>query len=198
MSEINLKKSLLDKLSDFVTKHKAAFEAAPAALPSEAPKEYQLKDGSKVNIDKLEVGGIVTLPDGTPYANGECYLADGSTITITDGGVIGGIESAPVEGAEPAIEDMKKQCMDLNAKVGEMLSQFQSVLTGEKHDFSAQENKVKTLEAKVESQGQIIKEMFEVLSQFSNQKPIEKPIDKISPKSDKMSDFINKQLKSKN
>ena len=101
------KKTLVERLEAFVAKHKAMFADLP---PAENPSEYTLADGSKVTIDKLEIGGIVKLADGTLYPSGECYLADGSTITITDGGVIGAIETKTVEGAEPTLEDMKLKC----------------------------------------------------------------------------------------
>jgi len=187
------KKTLVERLEAFVAKHKAMFADLP---PAQNPSEYTLADGSKVTIDKLEIGGVVKLADGTLAPAGELALADGSTITITDGGVIGGIETKAVEDAEPAMEDMKKQCMELNAKVGEMLSQFSDVLKSEKHDFSSQQTEVKQLKETVAKQGVIIKEMFEVLAQFSEAKPIVTPKQPLfEPKADKVAKFVESQLK---
>lgn len=64
-------------------------------------KEYSLADGTKVMIDKLEVGGMVTLNDA-PAPMGEHILADGSKIKLDEAGSIIEIEAA--EPAEPAVE----------------------------------------------------------------------------------------------
>lgn len=50
-------------------------------------KEYSLADGTKVMIDKLEIGGLVTLNDA-PAPMGEHYLADGSKIELDASGAI--------------------------------------------------------------------------------------------------------------
>lgn len=64
-------------------------------------KEYSLADGTKVMIDKLEIGGMVTLNDA-PAPMGEHILADGSKIELDANGAIVSIEAA--EPAEPAVE----------------------------------------------------------------------------------------------
>lgn len=61
-------------------------------------KEYSLADGTKVMIDKLEVGGMVTLNDA-PAPAAEYTLADGSSVTTDVSGII-----TEVSAAEPAIE----------------------------------------------------------------------------------------------
>lgn len=48
--------------------------------------EYTLADGTKVSIDKLEVGGKV-IQGESPIANGEYTLEDGSKITTVDGAI---------------------------------------------------------------------------------------------------------------
>lgn len=63
-------------------------------------KEYSLADGTKVMIDKLEVGGMVTLNDA-PAPMGEHILADGSKIKLDEAGAI--IE---IEAAEPAAPEL--------------------------------------------------------------------------------------------
>ena len=60
---------------------KLVFQEETATTPS-----YSLEDGTKIMIDKLEVGGIVTLEDGTPAPAGEHYLADGTEIILAEGG----------------------------------------------------------------------------------------------------------------
>jgi hypothetical protein len=74
---------------------------APAAVPAEF-KEYPLKDGTSLSIDKLEVGGAVQLA-GAPAADGEYELADGSKVQVA-GGLIVELAS-PVEDTLP--EEMK-------------------------------------------------------------------------------------------
>lgn len=64
-------------------------------------KEYSLADGTKVMIDKLEVGGLVTLNDA-PAPMGEHLLADGSKIKLDEAGAIIEIEAAAP--AAPAVE----------------------------------------------------------------------------------------------
>lgn len=64
-------------------------------------KEYSLADGTKVMIDKLEIGGLVTLNDA-PAPMGEHILADGSKIKLDQAGAIIEIEAA--EPAAPAVE----------------------------------------------------------------------------------------------
>lgn len=85
-------------------------EPAPAPAPEPAPApavtDYKLKDGSVVSIDKLEVGGIVTV-NSEPAADGEYVLEDGTNISVS-GGVISELESPAAEGGEGAMpEEMK-------------------------------------------------------------------------------------------
>jgi hypothetical protein len=87
---------------------KALFSELPAEQVAPAPvaepiqvemKEYSLADGTKVMLDKLEIGGMVTIND-LPAPVGEHLLADGTKITLDEAGVIVEIEAA--EPAEPA------------------------------------------------------------------------------------------------
>ena len=94
---------------------KALFSELPAEPVAPAPvaeplqvemKEYSLADGTKVMLDKLEIGGMVTIND-LPAPVGEHLLADGTKITLGEAGVITEIEAgsaevvAPVEAAAP-------------------------------------------------------------------------------------------------
>lgn len=86
-------------------------------LPAPA---YTLADGTSIMIDKLEVGGKVTMTDGSPAPAGVHMLADGTHIVVGEGGVITEIqpkaeEEAPkveveIETAGPSeIEEMKSR-----------------------------------------------------------------------------------------
>lgn len=85
---------------------KALFEDVPTPAPTPAPapepvavemKEYSLADGTKVMLDKLEVGGKVTINDA-PAPMGEHILADGTKIELDAAGMITEISAPePVE-----------------------------------------------------------------------------------------------------
>jgi len=190
---MSLQKEALKKLAAFLDRHKEKF--AEPIMPTE-PKGYTTKDGTPIMIDKLEVGGKCTMEDGTPCPMGEIYLSDGSTVYVDETGTITNIETAQVETQEPAMEDMKKQCMELNAKVGEMLAQFSEQVSTAKEVFSQKDNEVETLKAAVESQGKLLKEMYEVLSNFSNAEPITKTEPyRFEAKKTDIPTFIKSQLK---
>lgn len=72
------------------------------------PIEVETKDGVKITVDKLEVGGVAMV-DGVPAPIGEHTLTDGTIIMVTDNGVIAEIkpkveEVAPVEVETPDID----------------------------------------------------------------------------------------------
>lgn len=64
--------------------------------------EYTLADGTPVMVSELVIGGVVTLADGSAAPAGDHTLADGTVITVGEGGVISNI-MAPAE-AEPVLE----------------------------------------------------------------------------------------------
>lgn len=66
--------------------------------------EYTLADGTKVSIDKMEVGGKVQ-QGSAPIANGDYTLEDGSKITTVDGA----ITVVTPKAAEPAPAKMTKE-----------------------------------------------------------------------------------------
>lgn len=86
------------------------FNEMPPASPTEvAPvqlMEYTLEDGTVVMIDKLESGGTVMIADA-PAPAGDHKLADGTIITVGEGGVISAVVAPAVP--ESAPEDMNVQ-----------------------------------------------------------------------------------------
>lgn len=85
---------------------KLLFGDEPAPAPAPAPMaavEYKLQDGTAVSIDKLEVGGVVTIA-GAVAPDGEYCLEDGTCITVAVG-VISAV--TPPAAAEPVAEEMK-------------------------------------------------------------------------------------------
>lgn len=99
-------------------------EVAPSVEPvSIEYKEYVLKDGTKVKIDKMEVGGSVKIVDEmgneAPAPVGEHELADGSKIVVDESGMITEIKNLEME---PVIEvEDKKVEEDMVAKKMEEL-----------------------------------------------------------------------------
>lgn len=189
---------IIKNLTSFVEKWKGKYGEMPQDNPpiGGETKGYTTKDGQTLNIDKYEVGGMVTLSDGTPCPMGEVYLADGSTLYVDEAGMITKIEPVAVETAESVSEDMGKKLAEMKAKMEEMLAQFNEALSPIKETFSNQENEIKTLNEKLEKQESIISEMFGVLSSFSVQKPIEQPKQNFkTEKEDKIQKLIQSQLK---
>ena len=120
-------------------------------------KEYVLKNGAKVKMDKLEVGGKVMLVDDagqeSPAPAGEHELADGMIIVLDENSVITEIkqpEAAPVE--EVVDEELSK-------KIAEMEAQIEDMKKGKK----AQEVKMAEAEAKFSA---AIKELTDVVLQL--------------------------------
>lgn len=125
---------------------KALFSELPAEPVAPAPvqepvqvemKEYSLADGTKVMLDKLEIGGMVTIND-LPAPVGEHLLADGTKITLDEAGVIVEIEAAepaevvaPVEAAAPvAPVQMKDARVDaLQAEVKKLKDGFAQMVS---------------------------------------------------------------------
>jgi len=111
--------------------------AEPAPAPAPEPvqvemKEYALADGTKVMLDKLEIGGMVTIND-LPAPVGEHLLADGTKIKLDEAGVIVEIEAAepaepvlPIEAAAPvAPVQMRDERVDaLKAEVKQLRQGF--------------------------------------------------------------------------
>jgi hypothetical protein len=106
--------------------------AAPVVAPVEAApvqfSDYNLKDGTVVSIDKLEIGGAV-MAAGVPVTDGEYIMADDSTITVV-GGII--TEIKPMEVVEPVelqVPDPRiAQLFAENKKIKESFMQLLSVV----------------------------------------------------------------------
>lgn len=191
-----------------LTKIKEMFAEVPApAMPvAEAPvetpeapeveyKEYVLDNGSKVLVDKLEVGGCVMLVDEsgtqTPAPAGEHILADGTKLVLDDMGCIMEITlptpEAPVETpAEPSAEQMATEKI---AKLEAELTELKKAVQCQADDFVASNNKF----------SQAMKEMSDAVIELINSAsatPTETPKEKfnihIESKQDKINTFLSK------
>lgn len=168
---------------------------------------YTLADGTKVMIDKLEVGGIVTLEDGTPAPAGEHELADGSKVVLDEGGVIA--EIMPKE-EEPKIEievdsakdEEKKKEEGVMKKIEEMEGRFAAY----ESSFSALQSEYNTLKESFSKQSEAMQGLItlvETLVKEPSQEPTSVPdtfrkasvlskADKIRQYSSFVSQFKNK------
>jgi hypothetical protein len=119
-------------------------------------KEYVLKNGAKVKMDKLEVGGKVMLVDDagqeSPAPAGEHELADGMIIVLDESSVITEIKQPEAPTEEVVDEELKK-------KIAEMEAQIEDMKKGKK----AQEVKMAEAEAKFSA---AIKELTDVVLQL--------------------------------
>lgn len=129
--------------------------AAPVTPAPVALAEYELKDGGKLTIDKLEVGGIVLI-DGNAALPGEYELVDGTKMTVADNGAIRAITLAtPAEEVAPVMEDM-----------GTKFAAFESLTAGKFADyetkFSAYEQRFADYEVKMKKANKVIDELLKL------------------------------------
>jgi len=143
---------------------------------------YSLMDGTKVLIDKLEVGGVVTLEDGTPAPAGSHTLADGTEVILAEGGVIAEIKAKEVE--EPSVEveiesgsDMKDK-EEEKAKMTAKFQEIESRIAASEQSFSALQSDYEGLKAAFGKQSEAMQGLIQLLDTLVNvpsQAPAEVP-----------------------
>lgn len=147
--------------------------------------EVVLKDGSKYTVDKLEVGGVMMQGDA-PCPPGEYEAADGTKITIGEGGMISAI--MPMGGEPPM--DYTKQFGEINnrftqydEKFNAHIQAFQTMMS----EFNQLKEQTKELVALV---GKIIEtptaEPLNNQSQFNSKK------DSLYEKRKELADILSK------
>lgn len=153
---------------------KLVFQEETMPAPS-----YSLEDGTKVLIDKLEVGGVVTLDDGSPAPVGEHTLADGSKVILAEGGVIAEIMPKEVEDKveieiESKEDEKKKEEEEMKKKIAEMEGRFSAYDAS----FSALQSDYESLKAAFGKQGEAMQgliNLVETLVNVPSQAPAEVP-----------------------
>jgi flagellar hook-basal body complex protein FliE len=112
----------------------AIAEPAPSVPATESVKEYKLKSGPKVLIDKLEVGGKVVVVDEVgaqmPAPAGEHELVDGLVIIVDEAGSIVEVKEPsseepipaeePVAASEPVQDDVNKKIEEMQKELDEL------------------------------------------------------------------------------
>lgn len=140
---------------------------APSTPPVEQFKEYTLADGAKVMIDKLEIGGKVTVmgPDGNPIPApvGDHILADGQVITLDEAGIITQLATPEVEvevetaKVDEDKEEMKKKIAEMEAKIEEMGKGYKEKMNAQ---FAEISEMVKKSEDKMVALKNVLEEFF--------------------------------------
>ena len=149
-------KEILAKVKEFFSDL-----TAPAVPATHAPvqlSEYELMGGGKVQIDKLEVGGIVTI-DGAPSLPGELELSDGTKMTVTDGGVIAELESK--EADTPAAPDANP-ANDMGAKFTAFETSANEKFASYETKFAAYEQRFADYEVKMAKANKVIEELLKL------------------------------------
>jgi hypothetical protein len=159
---------------------KALFEDMPQIAQPQAPvtpevtkvqmAEYSLVDGTKVQISALEIGGMVTMADGTPAPQGEHQLMDGTSIQVDEMGIIIEIASPkedviveePVAPAAPVVpaQDTTAMAEQLKAEFAEQKGEL--------------EKRIVELENKVKQGFAQVAELVEALSNTPTAEPTQK------------------------
>jgi hypothetical protein len=168
-------KTLLGLFEDNVAPVEVEAEVAPMVEETKVEMaEYSLMDGTKVEISALEIGGSVTLADGTTAPMGEHELMDGTQITLDENGIIIAIESK-VEEVVPEAETEVEASKEEDKKMAEMAEQFEAKFAELVEAKEAAELRVLELENKVKQGFAQVAEIIEALSNTPSADPIQKP-----------------------
>lgn len=162
-------RALFENMPQVVEPVAPVAEVAPEVTKVEMA-EYSLVDGTKVMISALEIGGMVTLEDGTPAPVGEHQLMDGTSITVDELGAIVEIESPKSDVVEeepvapaapiPPAQDTTAMAEELKAEFAEQKSQLEA--------------KIAELESKVKQGFAQVAELVEALSNTPTAEPTQK------------------------
>jgi hypothetical protein len=168
--------------------------------PTQSFAEYSLKSGAKVMIDKLEVGGKVSLIDEggneSPAPAGEHELIDGSVIVLDEAATILSVKVPEVEVPEVEVDSdkhyddgMKKKGEEdmMKNKIEEMQKNLDEIKMAYDAKFASQELKF--------SKG--ISDISDVLVQILNtpsDNATEQPKDKFNVHVESKDDKINRFL----
>lgn len=142
---------------------------APPAPALPAPVSYPLADGTVASIDKLEVGGIVTI-DGVPAVDGIITLADGTAVT-TEGGVITLVAAA--QAADPST-DLPGQMAAMESKFAAQQATSDALIGKLQAQAAVHTEAFAQLISLVEKMGEMpITTPLEVKKDFSQMSPLE-------------------------
>jgi hypothetical protein len=162
-------RALFEEMPQVIEPVAPVAEVAPEVTKVEMA-EYSLVDGTKIMISALEIGGLVTLEDGTPAPLGEHQLMDGTSIQVDELGAIVEItspkeeviEEEPVAPAAPI-----PPAQDTTAMIAELKDDYEK----KKMELDA---KIAELESKVKQGFAQVAELVEALSNTPTAEPTQK------------------------
>lgn len=138
-------KEILLKVKEYFADLTGGIDPTIEAPAAPTATEYELKDGGKVMIDVLEVGGIVMI-DGATALPGELELMDATKLTIGDNGVIEAVVMAE-EAANPSMD---------------MANQFAAFQTSTSEKFASYEAKFSDYESKLKKATKVIDQLLQL------------------------------------
>lgn len=162
-----------------INKIKMLFEANPTAPTTTSPDvnalpEYILQDGTKIVVDKLEIGGKVTL-DGSPAPDGEHQLQDGTIITTKDG-VIAEISTPAEEATDESVTSDMKDVPAPGPRPDVKIAEQMASINTKMDEFVA---KQKTLEDAMAKQNEAMKQMMALIEQMAKA-PVSEPVSPVA------------------
>jgi len=175
------KHNIMSQLKDLFAKFFGEPNTTPAPAPAPAPVQNhsvtaQLKDGTEVEADKLEPGGMLTVA-GAPAPAGDHELMDGTVVSVGEGGVITAVK--PVEAPE---EEMNKPT-DYSAQ----FTAYEQKLAGYEQAFTQHVEAYNALAAKFAQAEQKIANLIELVGKIVETPTADSVVDKGNFSSDKPS-----------
>jgi soluble cytochrome b562 len=128
--------------------------------------EYVLKDGTKLMISSLEVGGSVELSDGTPAPDGSHELVDGTIISVQAGKI------TEVKSPEPEVE-VEIESAD-KTKEDEKMQQYSNDIASLKMQNDKLKSEISELQNKIKNGFSQVISLIEEISKIPQSEPIEK------------------------
>lgn len=164
----------MSKIKDMVAAFKKQFfdgtplvnpAPAPAPAPAVTPQllntDYQLKDGTAVTVDKLDVGGTVLI-GGMPAPAGEHELADGTKLTVGEGGVITLVTLGAAAPPAPAFSEA--QMSAVNEAIAKAINSYKEEMAAER---LAATEKLQAAEKTINEQKEKITGLFAIVEQLA-------------------------------
>ena len=165
--------------------------------PTQSFAEYSLKSGAKVMIDKLEVGGKVSLIDEggneSPAPAGEHELIDGSVIVLDEAATILEVKVPEVEVPEVEVEveakDYEKKGEEdmMKKKIDEMQRQLDEIKMAYDAKLASQELK---FSKGISDISDVLVQILSTPSANATEQPKDKFNQHVESKDDKVSRFL--------
>ena len=165
--------------------------------PTQSFAEYSLKSGAKVMIDKLEVGGKVSLVDEggneSPAPAGEHELIDGSVIVLDEAATILEVKVPEVEVPEVEVEveakDYEKKGEEdmMKKKIDEMQRQLDEIKMAYDAKLASQELK---FSKGISDISDVLVQILSTPSANATEQPKDKFNQHVESKDDKVSRFL--------